>query len=92
MVKSLSNFFDKNLLRHYLNFERGNPNPEYHRRLKAFRQRQNFETNPKKSLTALQIDNSISFCYYYNKVFIDFTETHTSARIYHKELKWLLLS
>ncbi len=38
MAESLSNVLDKNLFRHYFNFERGNLNPEYHRILTAGRQ------------------------------------------------------
>jgi len=43
MAESLSNVFDKNLFRHYFNFERGNLNPEYYRRLTACRQWKNAE-------------------------------------------------
>ena len=82
MAESLSIVFDKNPFRHCFNFERGDLNPEYHRRLKAFRQRQNFETNPKKSLTVLQIDNNIPTCYHYNKAIVDFAEKLTSAKVY----------
>ena len=35
MAESLSNVFDKNLFRHYFNFERGNLNPAYYRQLTA---------------------------------------------------------
>jgi len=59
---------------------------------KTSAKRQNFETKPKKSLTVLQIANSIPSCYYCNKVILDFAETLTFARVYKKELQWLLLS
>ena len=40
----------------------------------------------------LQIANSITTYYYYKKVIVGFTETYISVKVYHKELKWLLLS
>jgi len=53
---------------------------------KTSAKRQNFETNPKKSLTVLQIANSIPACYYYNKAIVNLAETNTSESVYQKEL------
>jgi len=58
---------------------------------KTFEKQQKLE-NPKKNLTVRRMIHNILTGHGDVDVAVDFTNTHTFARVYNKELQWLLLS